>query len=208
MKILLKSTLVIMLFLSLIYACTKEETIEDPPPAGAKYDVVSIQTNHGNMVMWLYDETPLHKANFLTLTNNDFYNGLIFHRVINDFVIQGGDPDGTGTGGPGYTIDAEFVASLTHVYGAVGAARDNNPAKASNGSQFYIVENTAGTHFLDNEYTVFGIIIDGLPVVSDIAAVPTNANDKPLTDVVMTKVEVLKYTAGELLSNFNFTVPQ
>ena len=208
MKILLKSTLVILLFLSLIYACTKEETIEDPPPVGAKYDVVSIQTNHGNMVMWLYDETPLHKANFLTLTNNDFYNGLIFHRVINDFVIQGGDPDGNGTGGPGYTIDAEFVASLTHVYGAVGAARDNNPAKASNGSQFYIVENTAGTHFLDNEYTVFGIIIDGLPVVSDIAAVPTNANDKPLTDVVMTKVEVLKYTAGELLSNFNFTVPQ
>jgi cyclophilin family peptidyl-prolyl cis-trans isomerase len=183
-------------------SCNKDDSATDQT-----YDLIRIQTNHGNMVMWLYDETPLHKANYLKLANEGFYNGLIFHRVINDFVIQGGDPLGTGTGGPGYTIDAEFVTSLTHVYGAVGAARDNNPAKASNGSQYYIVENPAGTHSLDGDYTVFGIIIDGLSTVSAIAEVPTNSSDKPLTDVVMTKVEVVKYTEAELDSNFGFNIP-
>ena len=91
--------------------------------------------------------------------------------------------------------------------GAVGAARNNNPQKRSNGSQFYIVENPNGAHNLDGEYTVFAITIDGMDIVSNIAEVPTNASDKPLTDVIMTKVEVVKYTAEELLTNFGFTIP-
>lgn len=173
-----------------------------------KYEVIKMATNHGDIYIWLYDETPLHKTNFDSLTRAGFYNGLIFHRVINDFMIQGGDPTGTGSGGPGYLIPAEIKANLKHDIGAVGAARKASTNKASNGSQFYIVEGPNGAHHLDGDYTVFGQTIGGMNVVSAIAAVPTNGSDKPLTDVVMTKVEVVKYTAAELLSEFNFTIPQ
>lgn len=113
--------------------------------------VVLIKTDMGNIVVDLYDETPLHKANFLKLANSGFYDSLLFHRVINGFMIQGGDPQSKGAkqgvqlgnGGPGYTIPAEFVDSLYHKKGALAAARmgDNvNPEKKSSGSQFYIVQ--------------------------------------------------------------------
>ncbi len=176
-------------------------------PVIATYRIIKMETNHGTIFIWLYDETPLHKHNFDSLSTAGFYDGLIFHRVINDFVIQGGDPLGNGTGGPGYTIAAEFVSGITHVPGAVGAARNNNPQKRSNGSQFYIVEDPNGEHGLDGNYTVFGLTIGGMSVVSDIAEVPVDGNDKPLTDVVMTKVDVVEYTAAELLADFGFTVP-
>ncbi len=192
-------TVSVLLFAS---SCKKDSTDES-----TKYGVINMQTNHGNIVLWLYDETPLHKANFDSLAKAGFYDGLIFHRVIKDFMNQGGDPSSNGTGGPGYTIKAEITSSLTHKFGAVGAARDNNPEKRSNGSQFYIVNNTAGAHSLDGDYTVFGETIDGLDVVTEIGNVATNASDKPLTDVVMTKVEVVEYTAQELKDNFGFTVP-
>lgn len=115
--------------------------------------VVTIKTSYGDMVAILYDETPKHKANFIKLAKEHFYDSLLFHRVIQGFMIQGGDPDSKkaqpgqnlGTGGPGYTIDAEFVPSLFHEKGALSAARmgDNvNPGKASSGSQFYIVQGT------------------------------------------------------------------
>lgn len=113
--------------------------------------VVLITTSMGTIVVDLYDETPLHKANFLKLAESGFYDSLLFHRVINGFMIQGGDPQSKGAaegvqlgnGGPGYTIPAEFVDSLFHKKGALAAARmgDNvNPEKASSGSQFYIVQ--------------------------------------------------------------------
>lgn len=189
-------------------SCGKDDEEEETPNTDTKYGVIDMETNHGTIVIWLYDETPLHKTNFDSLAKTGFYDGLIFHRVIDNFVIQGGDPLGTGTGGPGYTIPAEFNTNLTHKYGAVGAARDNNPQKRSNGSQFYIVENSSGTHSLDGDYTVFGETIGGLNVVTAIASVPTNSSDKPLTDVVMTKVEVVEYTAKEILDKYGFTVPQ
>lgn len=147
----------------------------------------------------------MHKANFDSLATAGFYNGLIFHRVIDDFVIQGGDPTGTGSGGSRYKIDAEFYDNLKYLAGAVGAARDNNPLKQSNGSQFYIVEDPNGAHFLDDNYTVFGQTIGGMSAVSSIACVPTSSSDKPLTDVVMTKVEMVELTATEILTQFNFT---
>lgn len=200
----LLSFLVIIIFATTVFdSCKKDEDTN----GDTKYDVINMQTNHGDIVIWLYDETPLHKANFDSLAKAGFYDGLIFHRVIKDFMNQGGDPLGNGTGGPGYTIKAEIMSSLTHKFGAVAAARDNNPQKRSNGSQFYIVNNTAGAHSLDGDYTVFGETIDGLSVVTEIGNVPTNSNDKPLTDVVMTKVEVVSYTAKELLDNYGFTVP-
>lgn len=174
-----------------------------------EYELVQIETDMGDILIWLYFQTPLHQTNFLKLAKEGFYDGLIFHRVIDGFVIQGGDPDGDGTGGPGYTTDAEIFDELDHKYGAVAAARlgDNvNPDRKSSGSQFYIVENAGGTHFLDNEYTVFGQVVDGMTVVEEIADQATNANDKPLDDVVMNKVTVIKYTNQELSDQFGFAI--
>ena len=121
-----------------------------PVPEGNDY-LVTIKTDFGDMQAILYDETPKHKENFLKLTREGFYDGLLFHRVIKDFMIQGGDPNSResapdqrlGIGGPGYTVPAEFVPSLFHVKGALSAARQSdqvNPEKASSGSQFYIVQ--------------------------------------------------------------------
>lgn len=159
-------------------------------------EVIFIQTDLGEIVFLLYDTTSAHKKNFLKLAKEGFYNGTTFHRVIDGFMIQGGDlnskdsiPGNDGQGGPGYTIPAEFVSGLTHQYGAVAAARMGdavNPKKASSGSQFYIVENKEGAHFLDNNYTVFGQVIKGMDVVEKIAEQPKGAGDRPLKDVTMT----------------------
>ncbi|MFC2114588.1 peptidylprolyl isomerase [Bacteroidota bacterium] len=186
----------------------KNQLFNDSIEIYLSHELVEIQTDYGNMLLWLYYQTPLHRANFLKLTKEGFYNGLIFHRVINDFVIQGGDPDGTGSGGPGYKIDAEFVSSITHVFGAVGAARDSNPLKQSNGSQFYICENTAGSHHLDNNYTVFGLLIDGEAALHAIAEVQTGTGDRPLTDVVMNQLLIKEFNSKELLMYFAFAVPK
>ncbi len=118
--------------------------------------LVELETSFGNMTILLYDQTPKHRDNFLKLVEEGFYDGLLFHRVINGFMIQGGDPDSRGAapnkrlggGGPGYQIPAEFVDTLVHVKGALAAARTNNPEKKSSGSQFYIVQ---GKPLADNQ---------------------------------------------------------
>jgi cyclophilin family peptidyl-prolyl cis-trans isomerase len=153
-----------------------------------------IHTDLGDMQGILYNETPLHRDNFVKLAKAGYYNGTLFHRVILGFMIQGGDPDSktakpgdqVGAGGPGYTIPAEFRPSLQHKRGALAAARTNNPQKASSGSQFYIVEPEKGTHFLDNQYTVFGEITSGLEVITKIASVQKDQSDRPLKDIKMT----------------------
>lgn len=175
------------------------------------YDLVRIETDFGAMLIWLYAETPIHRDNFLALARQGYYNDMIFHRVIKDFVIQGGDPLGTGTGGPGYTLCVEINAALLHDFGAVAAARladTVNPERNSSGSQFYIVADAAEEHTaLDGKYTVFGKVIDGRNVITTIAAQATNAStDKPLTNIVMKKVEVVSYSARQLRENFGFTV--
>jgi cyclophilin family peptidyl-prolyl cis-trans isomerase len=162
---------------------------------------VRIKTGYGDMVIYLYDATPRHKANFMKLAQEKYFDSTTFHRVIKNFMIQGGDPNSKdkdpnndGMGGPGYMIDAEINPLIKHNYGTVGAARDNNPQKRSNGSQFYIVVNKAGTHFLDNNYTVFGEVVSGMDVAEKIAVVPTDgANNRPWTDV--------KMSAGMLLDS-------
>jgi cyclophilin family peptidyl-prolyl cis-trans isomerase len=118
--------------------------------------LITIETDYGTMIAILYDETPLHKKNFVHLADSGFYNGTLFHRVIPDFMIQGGDPKSKkaepgaflGNGDVGYTIPAEFNEKLFHKKGVIAAARDNNPQKASSGCQFYIVE---GKAFTDDE---------------------------------------------------------
>ncbi len=153
-----------------------------------------IHTEFGDMKGILYNETPKHRDNFVKLAKSGFYDGLIFHRVIMGFMIQGGDPlsknakagQRLGMGDPGYTIPAEFNPALKHDRGALAAARNENPEKASSGSQFYIVQPEKGTHFLDMNYTVFGKITEGLEVIDKIASAPKDANDRPLKDIKMT----------------------
>jgi len=156
-----------------------------------------IHTDLGDMKGILYNETPKHRDNFVKLVESGYYDGTLFHRVISGFMIQGGDPDSKnakpgqalGMGGPGYTIPAEMNPNIKHKKGALAAARTggpSNPLKASSGSQFYIVEPENGTHFLDNDYTVFGEITEGLDVISKIATVQKDGSDRPVKDIKMT----------------------
>ncbi len=171
--------------------------------------LVNIETKFGNILIWLHDVTPLHKNNFLKLTKEDFYDSVIFHRVIDDFMIQTGDPTGAGNGGPGYTIPAEMVDSFKHNYGTVATARLGdavNPERESSGSQFYIVENSSGAHHLDGKYTIFGKVVDGMAAVESIAAVPTNSSNRPLENVYMINVDTITYTAYKLRIDFGFIV--
>lgn len=275
MKPLLTITLAILFGINLSIAQEKEK-------------LVLISTNKGDIKIKLYNETPKHRDNFLKLVDDKFYEGVTFHRVINQFMIQGGDPlskktDSTGrigNGGPGYTLDAEIVPGLYHKKGALAAARlgdDVNPTKKSSGSQFYIVhgktfsttdldklteqknnqmkqmgftdflqnpenkeysdrfnkiqserdqaafkvfieevtplidvifeslpkyEYTAtqkaiygtqgGAPHLDGDYTVFGEVVEGIEIVDTIAAVPVDGKSKPLEDVIIEKMKVVK----------------
>jgi cyclophilin family peptidyl-prolyl cis-trans isomerase len=176
-----------------------------------KEQVVQINTIFGDIFIWLYNETPNHKANYLKLAKSQFYTGTTFHRIIPNFVIQGGDslskdndPTNDGSGGPS-TIYPEISSSILHDYGAVGAARNNNPQKISNNWQFYIVTNKAGDHNLDGLYTVFGTVMLGRDVADKIASQPRDANDRPLTDIRMT-VNVLDKTKAEIQAEYGYTV--
>jgi peptidyl-prolyl cis-trans isomerase B (cyclophilin B) len=135
-----------------------------------------------------YKNAPNTCANFVDLVNKRFYNGLIFHRVIRGFMIQGGDPDGTGMGGPDYGIKGEFRSNgfpntLSHKRGVISMARAQDPDSA--GSQFFICDKN--DEFLDGNYAAFGHVVSGLDVVDKIAAVAKGANDRPLKPVVIEK---------------------
>ena len=167
-----------------------------------KETIVLMQTTMGDMKIKLYNETPLHRDNFIKLVNDKFYDGLLFHRVIKDFMIQGGDPDSKnapadkrlGSGGPGYTIPAEILPQFKHKKGALAAARlgdQANPKKESSGSQFYIVHNDKGTPHLDGAYTIFGEVIEGMEVIDKIASVKTAPGDRPVEDVKIIKVSIV-----------------
>ena len=155
--------------------------------------IVTIEMENGDiMKAELYPEiAPNTVNNFISLVKKGFYDGVIFHRVINGFMIQGGDPDGTGMGGPGYEIKGEFSQNgfkndLKHSEGVLSMARTMIPDSA--GSQFFIMHKDAP--HLDGQYAAFGKVIEGLDVVDRIACVDTDYGDMPLTPVVMTKVSV------------------
>jgi len=197
-----------------------------------KITMIEMQTTAGRMVLQLFDETPLHRDNFIKLAEEGYYDSLLFHRVIREFMIQGGDPDSRtapkgkqlGQGGPGYTVPAEIIDSLIHLKGSLAAARTGdmvNPQKASSGSQFYIVQGRqftdaelnslemrsgkkyseeareaykkiGGTPHLDGAYTVYGRIVEGLDVLDAIGQTPTAPGDRPLEDVRILSVKVIK----------------
>ncbi len=149
----------------------------------------------------LPDIAPNTVNNFIHLTQDGFYNGLIFHRVIKDFMIQGGDPTGTGMGGPNYSISGEFTSNnfsnpLSHTAGVISMARSNHPDSA--GSQFFIVHKDS--QFLDGQYAAFGVVIEGMDVVDAIAKVATNSSDRPEKDVVIESatIELNEYTPQEV----------
>ncbi|QEC51418.1 peptidylprolyl isomerase [Anseongella ginsenosidimutans] len=193
---------------------------------------MELSTSYGSSIIRLYDETPLHRDNMLKLVRDGFYDSLLFHRVIENFMIQGGDPNSKdaapgerlGEGeAPGPRIPAEFRDSLFHKKGVLAAARDNNPEKASSNCQFYIVQGQVftdeqldmleqtrlegreipqwqrevyktigGTPHLDQTYTVFGEVVQGLAMIDTIAAVETDSFDRPEKDVKMTIRELTR----------------
>jgi len=202
-------------------------TVKPTTPAikDTAHAYVLIKTSVGNITIMLYNETPKHRDNFIKLAEEGYLDSTLFHRVIKNFMIQGGDPDSKnaakgqmlGMGGPPYTIPAEFNPKFYHKKGALAAARNGdqvNPTKASSGSQFYIVQGkkytdaellalekqtgrkfseaqktayktVGGTPFLDMNYTVFGKVTEGLSVIDKIAAMATDGNDRPLSDIKM-----------------------
>jgi peptidyl-prolyl cis-trans isomerase B (cyclophilin B) len=192
--------------------------------------LVTISTPYGEMYAILYDEAPKHKANFVRLADSGFYNGTLFHRIIDGFMIQGGDPNSInaqpgqplGSGDIGYTTPAEINEKLFHKKGVLAAARDNNPAKASSGCQFYIAQGkplndqemaaaerragrkitdeqkqvyktVGGIPHLDGNYTVFGEVFKGVEVIDTIAKQPRDQRDRPTKNIPMqVKVEKMK----------------
>ena len=169
----------------------------------AEEPVFDIITTMGTIRIKLYSDTPKHKANFAKLALEGFYDGILFHRIINGFMIQTGDPltkdpankSMYGTGGPGYNVPAEFVPAHKHIKGALAAARRGdaaNPLKESSGSQFYIVQDPRTCAQLDGAYTVFGETIEGLDVIDKIARVDTDPRDCPISPVKIVKIELVK----------------
>lgn len=156
---------------------------------------VILHTSKGDITIKMHDDMPITTGNFVKLAKEGFYDGVIFHRVIDGFMIQGGDPTGTGMGGPGYTIEDEFGKGHSNRRGTVAMA--NTGAPHSGGSQFFI--NTVDNTYLDKEdlrtpyaHPVFGTVISGMEIVDKISKVETDRNDKPLKDVKIIKAEVVE----------------
>jgi|TARA_B110000879_G_scaffold131386_1_gene172377 peptidylprolyl isomerase/peptidyl-prolyl cis-trans isomerase A (cyclophilin A) len=190
MKIKQISTLFIVLFLTLTNCKKEDENISEPDP-NATISEVRFYTNKGDFVVELEDKlAPITSSNFLKLVNEKFYDGIIFHRVLQNFIIQGGDPTGTGSGGPGYSIQDEFHEDLSNIEKTISMA---NSGPNTGGSQFFF--NMKDNTFLDynespttSKHAVFGKVISGYSIVQTISNVSVNSQDRPLTDVVIDSI--------------------
>lgn len=181
------NTIVVALVLIGCFGC-KQET----------FQVGQILTPKGEILFWLYDDTPLHKASFIDLASSGYWDSLHFNRVIENFVVQGGCPDTPeGFSDSPYLIPPEFNDSIHHIYGAVGAGRDENSEKISAGCQLYIVDAEAGLPRLDGEYMIFGQMFKGFDVLDAISKVDTDKSNTPLEKIMM-DVNVIELTADEL----------
>lgn len=189
----MKKLICLVLSLLTLTVCMAFAEPSAEPAAETQKPVATIEMADGGViVVELYPEiAPNTVANFIELANAGFYDGLIFHRVISGFMIQGGDPEGTGMGGPDYSIKGEFAENgfennLKHERGVISMARSMMPDSA--GSQFFIMH--ADAPHLDGQYAAFGKVLEGMDVVDAIAAVETDANDKPVSDVVIARITV------------------
>lgn len=159
-----------------------------------KDSYAAFQTNMGTFKVRLYgSKTPITVRNFMNLTEKGYYNGLTFHRIIDGFMIQGGDPSGNGTGGPGYEFPDEIVKDL--YFDKPGLLAMANHGPNTNSSQFFIT--VAPAHWLDNKYTIFGTVVQGMDVVEKISKVQTGKNDKPLKPVIIEKITLEPLNNGK-----------
>lgn len=182
----------ILIFAVLIISCkpVKKDVIT--------YEVGEIKTDKGDMLFWLYNETPIHKASFVKLAKENYWDSYTFNRVIENFVIQGGCPDTPeGFSDSPYLLKPEFNDAIKHIYGAVGAGRDGNLKKLSAGCQLYIVQNKKGLPRLDGDYMIFGQIFKGFDVLDAIAKVQTDSLDIPLEPIKL-DVNVVRLSSKEL----------
>jgi cyclophilin family peptidyl-prolyl cis-trans isomerase len=204
----MKKAFALLVLLSVGFQSCKDDEEIITEPLIEVFEVLEISTDFGEMYLHLYDETPLHKANFDSLAKIGYYDSTEFHRCVADFVIQGGSPtskddnrNNDGSGGPGYTIPAEIdSANFKHFYGALAAARTGNmtnPERRSSGSQFYIVTDNEGAHFLDGEYTTFGRVLAGMDVAKTIEMQPKNGNGLP-NDRIKMFVKYVQLTQAQL----------
>lgn len=178
----------LLLLAVLVFACNSETT----------YSVGKITIPQGELLIWLYDETPKHKEAFIELADEQYWNDYTFNRVIDNFVAQGGCPDTPeGFAYSVHLLAPEFDEKARHVYGAFGAGRDNNPGKLSAACQFYIVQNKEGLARLDDNYTIYGLVFKGMDIVDQVVKVPTDSIDQPLVDIPL-QVEVVQMTAEQL----------
>lgn len=166
----------------------QEEIIDEENIKGDNMNRIAvIETNYGIMEIELFEKrAPITTKNFIDLAKKKFYNNLIFHRVIKNFMIQGGDPDGTGSGGPGYTIKDEFHPELSH--NKAGILSMANAGPNTGGSQFFII--LTATPHLDNKHAVFGQVIKGEDVLQKIGSVKTGNADKPIEDVIIKRITI------------------
>ena len=170
------------------------------------YQVCQIKTRLGDIHVWLYDETPKHKAAFIELAESGYYDDYTFNRVIEDFVAQGGCPDTPeGFAYSPHLLEPEFNDSLTHVYGAFGAGRDDNPGKLSAACQFYIVQDKNGEHRLDGNYMIYGFVFKGMDVVDQIVKAKKDSTNQPIQAIPL-DVNVIKMTASEIEKS-GFKIP-
>jgi len=178
-KIFILGAVIIVLLIAVLFTVIPKD----------KMTQVKLQTTEGDIVINLYSDMPITAGNFEKLVKQGFYDGVIFHRVIEGFMIQGGDPTGTGMDGPGYNIKDEF----THASGNKnnrGTISMANAGPNTGGSQFFI--NTVDNNFLDSKHPAFGKVIEGMEIVDKISQAPVNANDKPLKDIKIIKAEIIK----------------
>ncbi len=189
-------------------------TAGDEIPDSSHDYLITLETDYGNMIMLLFDETPVHKQNFVDLAEAGVYDGNTFHRVIEHFMIQSGDPS-TSNIPPEWDPDiipphlpAEINPRFSHLRGTVGAARyggERNPMKNSSPTQFYIVRHDRAAPHLDGEYTIFGQVMSGLEVIDTIAVVPTDDKDKPLDDIRINRVRVDVVTREDVMKFYNYS---
>lgn len=179
----------------LLAACGAQKFTQTSMPSESVETIAVLETTKGTIKIKFYPQfAPETVKNFLELSKKGFYNGLIFHRVIPNFMIQGGDPTGTGMGGetyrgPGMTLKAEISPELKHIRGAVSMARKGNDINSAT-SQFFIVQNKDGADFLDGQYTIFGQVFEGMDVVNAIVSEKRDTNDKPFVSQVIKSVTI------------------
>ena len=189
--------LLLALFLGTVGGCT---TLSDT------YPVVRISTRLGDLYVWLYEETPVHRQYFIDLTNSGYFDDYSFNRVIEGFVAQGGCPDTPeGFAYSIHLLEPEFRPQLRHVYGTFAAGRDNNPGKLSAGCQFYVVHDANGIARLDDNYTIYGFVFSGMEVVDQIVAVETDESDEPL-ETINLDIKMVNMTRAEIEAS-GFRIP-